>query len=296
MEHKRILVVGLGLIGGSLALALQGFENYEIVGSVRSQATYHKAVMRAVAQRITFHPEDELPQADVVILCQDPAGIMDFLQSHRNRFKPGSMVLDVCGIKTAILDAASCLPEDVDFIGCHPMAGKEVSGIDNADSTLFRNTHFLVIPGPHSTQEHLALLERMAAHCQFGDVVRTTAQCHDQLIAYTSQLMHIIAVSVCDSDHLLQCAGFEGGSFRDCTRVAALDVPLWTQLFTLNAHALVPVVVQLEQRLHQYRLAIESGDRETLSAMLSVAAERKKQLNLERERGDDIHPQFQPLP
>lgn len=292
MEQKRILVVGLGLIGASLSMALQGFEGYEVVGAVRSQATYDKAVAKRAADRVTFDPAAELPGADVVVLCQDPAGITGFLREHRERFKSGCLVWDVCGVKTAIMEAARCLPEDVDFIGCHPMAGKEVSGIDNAEATLFRNTHFIVTPSPRSTPEHLELLRRMAEHCRFGDVIETTPQRHDEMIAYTSQMMHVIAVSVCDNEELFSCQGFEGGSFRDCTRVAALDPAMWTQLFTLNAPALSRIVAQLEERIHQYRVAIENNDREALNAMLSYASGRKKQINLERARGDDVHPKF----
>ena len=276
-RQRQILVVGLGLIGGSLALALQGFEDYVVLGGVRSRSTYEKAVARVV---------EELEKSDVVILCQDPQGIMDFLRDHREKFRPGSLVLDVCGIKTAIMEAADCLPEGVDFIGCHPMAGKEVSGIDHAEATLFRNTHFIITPRADSTPEHLELLSRMAAHCQFRDVVSTTCARHDGLIAYTSQLMHVIALSVCDSEQLFTCMGFEGGSFRDCTRVAALDVPLWTQLFTLNAPALTRVVEELD------RQAIAAGDREALAAMLEHAAGRKKQRNFEQARGDDVHVGF----
>ena len=136
MEQKRILVVGLGLIGASLSMALQGFEGYEVVGAVRSQSTYDQAVARHAADRVTFDPAAELPGADVVILCQDPAGIIGFLRANRERFKPGCLIWDVCGVKTAVMEAAECLPEGVDFIGCHPMAGKEVSGIDNAEGTL----------------------------------------------------------------------------------------------------------------------------------------------------------------
>lgn len=292
MEQKKILVVGLGLIGGSMALALQGFEGHEVVGVVRSQSTYNKAVERKVAQRVTFDAASELPGADIVILAQDPAGIMGFLRVNRDRFKPGSLVLDVCGVKSAIMEAAECLPPEVDFIGCHPMAGKEVSGIDHAEGTLFRNTHFIITPGPRSTPEHLELLERLAAHCKFRDVVNTSCRRHDEMIAYTSQLMHIIAVSVCDDPELLSCVGFEGGSFRDCTRVAALDVPLWTQLFSLNSEALSKVLARLEGRLHDYRTAIESGDREMLSAMLAASAGRKQQMHLEQARGDDVRVSF----
>ena len=289
---KKILVVGLGLIGGSLAMALQGFEDFEVVGAVRSQATFEKAQAKRAADRLTFDPAAELPGADVVVLCQDPAGIIAFLEEHRDRFKPGCLIWDVCGVKTAVMEAAGRLPAGVDFIGCHPMAGKEVSGIGNAEGGLFRNTHFIVTPGPGSTREHLDLLGRMADWCRFGDVIVTTPERHDEMIAYTSQLMHVIAVSVCADEGLFSCKGFEGGSFRDCTRVAALDPAMWTQLFTLNAPALCQVLGALEGRLKAYREAIQSGDREGLSAMLAQASGRKKQIDLERARGDDVRPSF----
>ena len=289
---KKILVAGLGLIGGSLAMALRGFEDFEVVGAVRSQATFEKARAMGAADRLTFDPAAELPGADVVILCQDPAGIIAFLEEHRDRFKPGCLVWDVCGVKTAVMEAANRLPRGVDFIGCHPMAGKEVSGIANAEPGLFRNTHFIVTPGPEATAEHLDLLRRMADWCKFGDVIETTPERHDEMIAYTSQLMHVIAVSVCDNDELFSCQGFEGGSFRDCTRVAALDPAMWTQLFTLNAPALTKMAAALEARIHQYRTAIENNDREALRAMLAHASDRKKRINLERARGDDVRPSF----
>ena len=289
---KKILIVGLGLIGGSLAMALRGFEDFEVVGAVRSQATYDKAEAMDAADRLTFDPAGELPGADVVVLCQDPAGIIAFLEEHRDRFKPGCLVWDVCGVKTAVMEAAKCLPAGVDFIGCHPMAGKEMSGIANAEGTLFRNTHFIVTPGPNATSGHLDLLRRMTDWCKFGDVIVTTPARHDEMIAYTSQLMHVIAVSVCADEGLFSCKGFEGGSFRDCTRVAALDPAMWTQLFTLNAPALAKVVAGVEDRLRRYRTAIENGDRETLYAMLSTASTRKKQIDLERARGDDVRPAF----
>ena len=289
---KKILVVGLGLIGGSLAMALQGFEDFEVVGAVRSQATFEQAQAKRAADRLTFDPAAELPGADVVVLCQDPAGIIAFLEEHRDRFKPGCLIWDVCGVKTAVMEAAGRLPAGVDFIGCHPMAGKEVSGIANAEGGLFRNTHFIVTPGPNSTREHLDLLGRMADWCRFGDVIVTTPERHDEMIAYTSQLMHVIAVSVCADEGLFSCKGFEGGSFRDCTRVAALDPAMWTQLFTLNAPALCRAVGALEERLGQYRRVIEAGDREALLSMLAQASGRKKQIDLERARGDDVRPSF----
>ncbi len=291
-EKKTIAVVGLGLIGGSLAMALRGFEDYEVVGVARRQETVDYAAAHGVGDTATTQVTEAIRRADVTWLCLPPQAILDFLAAHRGDFKPGSLVTDVCGVKTAIVEGARCLPEGVDFIGCHPMAGKEVSGITHAEGTLFRNAHFIITPQPGNTAEHLALMESMGKYMGFRDVVTATPEEHDAIIAYTSQVMHVMAVAVCDDPDLFSCKGFEGGSFRDCTRVAALDVPLWTELFSLNAPALCKVIRTLEDNLRAYREAIESGDREKLAEKLAYSAARKRQMNLEGPpRGDSYHPE-----
>lgn len=281
MEKKTIAVVGLGLIGGSVAMALRGFEDCEIVGAVRSQKTYDLAVENHVADCVTMDAAQAIRAADVTWLCLPPQVTLNFLSEHRGDFKPGSLVTDVCGIKTAIVEGAKCLPEGVDFIGCHPMAGKEVSGIANADRDLFRGAHCILTPNEGNHPAHVALMERMASYMGFRDVVRATPEQHDAIIAYTSQVMHVMAVAVCDDPDLFACKGFEGGSFRDCTRVAALDVPLWTELFSLNAPALCKVIQNLEDNLRAYREVIQAGDREALTKKLQYSSDRKRQMNFD---------------
>lgn len=282
MGGKTVAVVGLGLIGGSVAMALKGFEDYRVLGAVRAQKTYDFALAHGVCDQVTMDAAQAVREADVVWLCLPPEAILDFFQTHRDDFKPGSLVTDVCGVKTAIVQGAKeSLPDTVDFIGCHPMAGKEVSGVANADRDLFRNAHCILTPDDTNDPAHVALLERMARYMGFRDVVRTTPQRHDAIIAYTSQVMHIMAVAVCDDPDLFDCQGFEGGSFRDCTRVAALDVPLWTQLFSLNAPALCKVIQTLEDNLRAYREAIASGDRDALAAKLQYSSDRKRRMNFD---------------
>ena len=281
-EMKRTLViVGLGLIGGSLALALKGFEDFEIVGVDVSQPTLRYAAEHGAGDRVTEKAADVVPKADVVALALHPQGIVDFLAQYREQFKPGALVWDVCGIKTAILEAAAVLPDTVDFIGCHPMAGTEFSGVEHAFGEMFQNSHFLMVPRTGSKPEHMALLERLAAYIGCKDVCRTTPEAHDALIAYTSQLMHIIAAATCDDDALFRCRGFEGGSFRGCTRVAALDVPLWTELFTMNRPALCACLRTLESNLHAYLEVLESGDEAALAEKLACSAARKRKMDLE---------------
>ena len=277
---KTLAIIGLGLIGGSLAIALKGFEDYEIVGVDVSQPTLRYAAEHGVGDRVTERAEEVLPQADVVALALHPQGILDFLAAHRDHFKPGALVWDVCGVKTAILEGAQGLPDTVDFIGCHPMAGTEFSGVEHAFGEMFQNSHFLMVPRTGSKPEHMALLERLAAYIGCKDVCRTTPEAHDALIAYTSQVMHIIAVAVCDDPDLFSCRGFEGSSFRGCTRVAALDVGLWTQLFSLNRPALLTVLDRLLDNLQSYRDTLASGDRQALADKLARSAARKRQMEL----------------
>ena len=279
--NQTIAIIGLGLIGGSMAMALRGFEDFEIVGVDTDPATLDFAAAHGVADRLTSDGPAAIAEADVVYLCLHPRGIVDFLSAHRGDFRPGSLVTDVCGIKTAVVDAAAVLPPEVDFIGGHPMAGKETSRIFHADGKLFRGAHYILTPRPGHRPEHLDLLRRIAAYIGCRDVVETTTQKHDAIIAYPSQMMHIIAVSVCDAPSLFQYQGFEGDSFRGCTRVAALDVPLWTQLFSMNAPALTKVIRNLEDNLRAYRQVLESGDTDALTRKLAWSADRKRHMDLE---------------
>ena len=277
---KTLAIIGLGLIGGSLAIALKGFEDFEIVGVDVSQPTLRYAAEHGVGDRVTEDAGEVIPQADVVALALHPQGILDFLSERRDQFKPGALVWDVCGVKSAILEGAKVLPDTVDFIGCHPMAGTEFSGVEHAFGEMFQNSHFLMVPRETSQPEHIALLERLAAWIGCKDVCRTTGEAHDALIAYTSQIMHIIAVAVCDDPDLFDCRGFEGSSFRGCTRVAALDVGLWTQLFSLNRPALLAVLDRLMGNLQAYRDVLASGDRQALAKKLAFSAARKRQMDL----------------
>lgn len=277
---KNFAIIGLGLIGGSMALALKGFEDFRIIGMDTSPATLAFAREHEVADVVTHDPAEAIREADVVMLCMHPQGILDFLQEHRDHFKPGCLVTDVCGVKSAIMAGAECLPETVDFIGCHPMAGTEFSGIQNAFAEMFQGSHLILTPRPGSDPAHVALMERLGEHIGCRDVVKTTPERHDQILAYTSQMMHIIAVSVCDDENLFTCKGFEGSSFRGCTRVAALDAGLWTQLFSLNTPALTTCLDELIGHLQSYREVLAGGDRQALLDKLTVSADRKRQVDL----------------
>ena len=284
--NKHIVIVGLGLIGGSMAKALRGFEDYSIIGVDVSQPTLRDALEQGAVDQIQPDPVKALAQGDLVFLCLHPQGIVDFLKEYKDHFKAGAMVTDVCGVKGAVLEAAKALPSNVSFLGGHPMAGRETSGFGNSLDNMFFRAHYILTPNEQSSPEHIEVMERVAKHIGCADVVKTTPEQHDAIIAYTSQMMHVIAVAVCDDPSLFQYQGFEGDSFRGCTRVAALDVPLWTQLFTLNAPALCQALEELEGNLRQYRQVIQQGDTETLMEKLAFSSARKRKMNqLEQQSG-----------
>lgn len=283
---RQLVIVGLGLIGGSMARALKDFEDFERVGVDRDPDTLRYALEQDVVDRVEPDLLIALAQGDLVFLCLHPQGIIDFLQTHRAHFKAGAMVTDVCGVKGAILKAAAVLPDTVSFLGGHPMAGREVSGVRNSLANLFHGAHYILTPNGQTSPEHLALMERLARHVGCADVVRTTPEEHDAVIAYTSQLMHVIAVAVCDDPNLFRFQGFEGDSFRSCTRVAAMDVSLWTQLFSMNRQALCDALDELEDNIRQYRRIIRLGDQEALRDRLTYSSDRKRKMNrLEEETG-----------
>lgn len=277
--NQHIVIVGLGLIGGSMAKALRGFEDYDRIGVDVSEPTLRYALEEGIVEQAETDPVKALAQGDLVFLCLHPQGIVDFLAEHKDHFKPGAMVTDVCGIKGAVLQAAKALPGNVSFVGGHPMAGTEFSGIQHSLFNMFHGAHYILTPNEQSSPEHIALMERVAAHVGCVNVVKTTPEEHDAIIAYTSQLMHVIAVAVCDDPNLFRFQGFEGDSFRGCTRVAALDVPLWTQLFSLNSDALCEALKKLENNLHAYRQLIQNGDRKALADRLSYSSARKRKMN-----------------
>ena len=286
LMSRHIVIVGLGLIGGSMAKALRGFEDFDLIGVDVSEPTLRYALEQDIVDRVEPDPVKALAEGDLVFLCLHPQGIVDFMAQHRDHFKPGAMVTDVCGVKGAILEGAKVLPDTVSFVGGHPMAGTEFSGIQHALVNMFHGAHYILTPNDQSRPEHVALMERLAVHIGCANIVKTTPENHDAIIAYTSQMMHVIAVAVCDDPSLFQYQGFEGDSFRGCTRVAALDVPLWTQLFTMNSKALGSALEELEGNIHTYRQAIEAGDTATLVEKLSYSAARKRKMNrLELESG-----------
>ncbi len=272
----NIGVVGLGLIGGSLCKTVCKRTTHKCYGLDRSDAVVEQALRDgAICGRLG---EDRLGDMDLTVVCLHPRQTIAFLQEHAAEFRPGSIVTDVCGVKGAVVSAVEQLlmRAGVRYVGAHPMAGREFSGYAYALDTLFDGASFILTPTERSDSETVETLRALALELGFGRVVLATPQQHDETIAFTSQLAHVVSNAYVKSPRLFNQSGFSAGSFQDLTRVAKLDETMWTDLFLLNADALTEEIDTLMGHLAQYRDALAVQDHDALCALLRAGRERKE--------------------
>ncbi len=250
----KIMFVGLGLIGGSMAMALEGYPDLERYAVDGDEPTRLEALGRGVV-RAAWPNADDAPveDMDIIVICLHPEAAADFVRAQAGRIRPGALLTDVCGVKRPLFEAVGEVRERTFiYLGGHPMAGRERGGFAHATADLFRGAHYILTPDAGVPQESIRLMERLVTFMGCADVVFSDPAAHDERIAYTSQLMHVMALALCDQHLLFDSYGFEGGSFRGATRVAALDPKLWCELFWANKETLANLTDELTERLAEY--------------------------------------------
>lgn len=270
------LIVGLGLIGGSVARRLRGFCNTHITGIDKDEKTLQLAINDCVIDEGFCENIDAVKNADFIILCLYPQANIDFMKEHAKYLKKGAVITDVSGVKGYMVDALSkILPDYVDYVGGHPMAGREVGGYQSSTDTLFDRASFLITPTEKNKPESIALVRDMAEYMGCAHVVTTTPSEHDAMIAYTSQLMHVVAVALCDNPILERSAFFSAGSLRDCTRVANINEVMWSELFLENKTELSKRISEMQESLEKMKLAINDNNVEGLKEIMKYAKNQK---------------------
>ena len=262
-----ITVVGLGLIGGSFAKALSARTKHTVWGIDTNPDTVKKAVEQGAVKKCVL-PND-LNKSDVVILALPPHAEIEFFEKNADNFKKGGVVFDCCGIKRAIIEKISPIAKqyDINFVGAHPMAGREFSGFDYSLENLFDKASFIVTTD-NACDEAVDTVCGLAKEIGFGGIKATDANHHDRVIAYTSQLAHVVSSSYCKSPTIDEKEGFCAGSFADMTRVGKLDAKLWTELFMLNADDLQQEVENLIKNLTEYKNALAQRNEKEISRLL----------------------------
>lgn len=275
-----IAVVGLGLIGGSYAKALKKLNPKKIYGIDCDENIINCALETGIIDEGYKDGSIALREADLIILALYPKECVRFVRDNKNNFKPGSIITDTCGVKHMIIEEInSIIPEKIEFIGGHPMAGKESKGLQYSTEDIFIGSNYFITPHNKNCEKSLKLVENMAYAIGCKNVIRVDSEEHDRIISYTSHLPHVIAISLMNSDVLKDTLGlFIGGSFKDATRVAEINSRLWLQLLTINSDEIIKEIENFENKLFDIKEAIKTKNIDTLEVLFNSADQKRKKL------------------
>ena len=277
-------IVGLGIMGGSIAKAIrQNILNQteakgKILACNRSIASLVQATNEGIIDQ--SYESDKvaqmIPDCDIIYVCLYPHATLDFLLQYKNLFKSGAIVTDISGIKGIFeKDLPNILRPDVDFIIGHPMAGGEKEGYANSDAKFFINHNYILCPQTFNKSENLELMRDFVTAIGFSRITETTCDIHDYKIGFTSQLCHVIASALVESAEDPEITAFGGGSFEDLTRIAMINAPLWTELFISNKEKLVKHIENFQKKMEEFKRDIETEDSQALKALLEDTREKR---------------------
>ena len=276
----NILIVGLGLMGGSYAKALKK-QGFHINAITKEQKDADYAVSEGIVDRaIAYVDEKTVADADLVIFALYPHIFIEWIESYQHLFKSGTVITDITGVKGCIVDKVqSMLREDVEFIAAHPMAGRERSGVENSDDSVFHGANYIVVPTEKNTPEAIELCFELGRQLGFSHLSELTPKAHDEMIAYLSQLTHCIAVCLMTSNQTEGLEDYTGDSFRDLTRIANINEVMWTELFLLNKDALLASMQAFVKDFEKLMDMIKNDNVEGMYEMMRTSTERRKLFN-----------------
>lgn len=273
----KIIIVGLGVIGGSVAKALKQNTTHQVLGIDTNEDSLLDACSCGAIDGKASH--EDLRSADMVYLCVYPDAALEFAEAHGPELKEGCVLTDTCGVKTAVcagMDRLKGTGKYV-FVAGHPMAGKERSGFGASDPSIFVGASYILVPRD-APEWAVSLVEQQALSMGFGRIVRTDPRHHDQMIAFTSQVPHALACAYVTSPRCRDHHGFSAGSYRDVSRVANINDVLWSRLFLDNRDALTEELDELIGNLSAFREAVAAGDEGELRRLLKLAGDIKREV------------------
>lgn len=273
----KVLICGLGLIGASLAKTLKKNTTHTVLGWNRTPSVTEKALRDGVIDR-TGDIDELMSDADITFVNFYPDAIVPFILDHKSSFKKDSIVTDSCGIKTKICKELEHEKLNFYYVGAHPMAGREVGGYDNSQDTLFDKASFIVTPYENTPRNKVDALVGLAQDMKFARTVVTTPEHHDEMIAFTSQIAHVLACSYVLSPLAPMHPGYSAGSYRDVSRVARINAEMWSDLFIDNKDALVREVDDLVSNLMKFKYNIINEDRQALCDLMNKANSIKEEI------------------
>lgn len=279
-KQTRFLIVGLGLMGGSYARGLTQ-KGYHVDAIVNDEKSAKFALKHEIVHECpTFVDEELVKRADVIVFALYPHTFIDWISEHGKLIKKGTVITDVTGVKGCIVEKIqSMLPKGVEFISAHPMAGREVYGVENSDERMFYGANYVVVPTEKNTENGIECCKRIAEILGFGRIVELSPKEHDDLIGFVSQLTHCIAVSLMTCYENENLERYTADSFRDLTRIANINETLWSELFFLNRDSLLRQMELFDAHFHKLYDSLKNGDRETMIEMMKESTARRKLFN-----------------
>ena len=274
--NQKILIVGLGLLGGSYAKALSKKGCHVSALTIDQQSIDFALDKGWIEKGSAFVDVDLLSNADLVIFALYPTVFIKWIEDYQHLLKSGAVLTDVTGIKGAVVDKIQdMLRPDVEYIAAHPMAGKEVSGVENSDDRIFHNANYIVTPTARNSEEAIELCRDLGVILGFSRIATLSPNDHDEIIAFVSQLTHCIAVSLMTCQKTEHLEDYTGDSFRDLTRIARLNDEMWSELFLLNKKPLLDQMELFENELKKMRTMLEEDNREGLREMMRYSTARR---------------------
>lgn len=276
----KIVIVGLGVIGGGYAMALKEAGYEEVYGIDKNIDTLRKAKALGIIKEGYEDEKEIIKGADLIVLAVYPNLVKSFIINNKDSFKDGTIITDVTGIKQLFInEVINILPKKVDFVFAHPMAGREKKGIDYATNQVFKGANFLITVTDKNKDKNLDIIENLAYKMGFKNVKRICPKYHDEMIAFTSQLPHALAVALINSDIEGRNTGeFIGDSYRDLTRIANINESLWSQLFLGNKENLLKAIYNFEKELDKIKDSVKNEDKETLQELFIKSSLRREKL------------------
>ena len=274
-RNTRFLIVGLGLIGGAYARRLTAM-GYEVDALDINPDSIEYAQQEGIIRQGAEYSGELVGRADFIVFGLYPTAMVEWLRAHQDALRPGALITDVSGVKTGVVDAVqSFLRQDVEFIGSHPMAGRELTGVRNSDERVFHGANFIITPTEKNTQAAIDAVHQLAEILGFGRISQLTLREHDEMVGFLSQLTHVIAISLMNCKDNTHLAAYTGDSFRDLTRIARINENLWSELFLLNKDVLTQEIDGFIQELTRVRDRIQNDDQEGLKELMVNSTHRR---------------------
>lgn len=279
-KDKKILIVGLGLLGGCYAMALKK-QGFSVSAITRSQESIDYAVNNGLIDKGTTEIDKAfIAEADIIVFALYPQIFKKWIKDNGSLIESGTIITDVTGVKECIVyDIQAQLPRGVEFISAHPMAGREVCGVANSDDKIFKNANYIVVPTERNTENAIDVCKALGETLGFAKISVLSPKEHDRMIAFLSQLTHCIAVSLMCANDNEDLVKYTGDSFRDLTRIANINDEMWSELFLLNREALLTEMDAYRETFDKLYDTIKNGDREEMREMMRTSSTRRRKFD-----------------